>query len=116
MSKNKSSDQERNDLRQQYPIMYDAVMEVLFRHDPMRIKEPFRRAGLEDVFEVPMDEYEPETQTILPRLEEAHSALELRKIVHEEFIRWFDPHLAKEEENYTQVAEAIWSLYLRNRQ
>lgn len=47
-------------------------------HDPMGIN-----------FEDNKDEYELETETILPRLKDCHSADEVRRMVHQEFVRWF---------------------------
>jgi len=52
---------ERQALRRHYPVLFDEVSSILFRHDPIGIN-----------FETNTDEYEPEVGTILPRLKEAH--------------------------------------------
>jgi hypothetical protein len=96
----------KQQLRKQYGQLYDDVLAILNKHDPMGIAyQP--------------DEYEMEVVTILPRLKEAHSALELRRIIHEEFIHWFSmfgyspgepipDHHAGPEEQYTAIAQEIW--------
>ncbi len=89
--------QERQPLRRKYKELYDEVLEILFRHDPIRIN-----------FGDNTDEYEPEVGTILPRLKEAHSPEELRRIIHQEFIRWFDENIAGAEEKYTHIAQEVW--------
>jgi hypothetical protein len=93
-------------MRAAYGSLYDTVLEILQRHDPLGI-------GM-----MP-DEYEPEVDTILPRLNEAHSPADLRRIVHEEFIWWFSDadatieekrqnHDAGPEEDYELIAQEIW--------
>ncbi|MGQ0835165.1 MAG: hypothetical protein ACT4O5_09645 [Gammaproteobacteria bacterium] len=57
----------------------------------------------------PLDEYSPEIGTILPRLKEASSEQLLRRIIHEEFARWFGADVAGSEEKYAEVATRIWS-------
>jgi hypothetical protein len=57
------------------------------------------------------DEYLPEAQTIVIRLPEATSPDDAQRIVHEEFVRWFDPQLAGPVERYRVVAESIWGLW-----
>ena len=54
------------------------------------------------------DEYRPEAETIQRRRAEAGSAADVRRIVHEEFVRWFDEHLAGPPERYEQVARRLW--------
>lgn len=57
----------------------------------------------------PDDEYDPEVETILPRLRSAGSAAEVRTVLHEEFVRWFDERTAGPPERYTAAAAAIWA-------
>ena len=57
----------------------------------------------------PGDEYDPEIGTILPRLKEAASVAGLRRVIHEEFVRWFGAETAGPEELYARVAERVWS-------
>ena len=56
----------------------------------------------------PGNEYDPEVGTILPRLPNASAAHDVRRIVHEEFVRWFDADIAGPEDAYEAVAERIW--------
>jgi hypothetical protein len=46
------------------------------------------------------------------RLPEATSAEDVRRIAHEEFVRWFDAQLAGPPERYSAIAEEIWTLHL----
>ena len=57
----------------------------------------------------PDDEYDPEVDTILPRLGRSSSAVEVRAILHEEFVKWFDEKLAGAPEAYQGAAEKIWA-------
>ena len=70
---------------------------VLFEADPI---------GLD--FEDNTDEYRSEAQTILLRLHEAASKEGVRRIVHEEFVAWFDDRMAGPPERYEQIARTIW--------
>ena len=49
--------EERRQLKAEYGALFDSITALLFRHDPIGIN-----------FEDNVDEYEPETGTILPRL------------------------------------------------
>jgi hypothetical protein len=98
--------QNRNRLKAGYASLYDEILGILFRHDPIGIN-----------FETNTDEYEPEVDTILPRLNEARSANELRRIIHEEFLHWFDcEDTAGPEANYDTIAQEVWAAYQRHSQ
>ena len=60
----------------------------------------------------PASEYDPEAGAVLSRLHEARTDLELATIIHEEFVRRFDPELAGGVERYRAPAEEIWSQWL----
>ena len=60
----------------------------------------------------PASEYDAEAAAILPRLHEARTDLELATIIHEEFVRRFDPELAGGVERYRAAAEEIWNQWL----
>ena len=60
----------------------------------------------------PDDEYDPEVSTILPRLREAKTAVDVQRIVHEEFVRWFGADLVGPLTDYADVAEKIWGTWL----
>jgi hypothetical protein len=93
--------EERRRLKAEYGELFDSVAALLFRHDP---------AGIN--FEINPDEYETETGTILPRLRGCQSEDEVRRIIHEEFVRWFDAAIAGPEERYATIASEVWQLWL----
>lgn len=92
--------QERQRLKREYRELYDEVLEILFRNDPIGIN-----------FEINIDEYEPEVSTILPRLKEARSPEDLQKIIHQEFVRWFDADIAGSRAKYARIAREVWDAY-----
>ncbi len=79
-----------------------SIAELLFRDDPIGIN-----------FGHNTDEYNPEAETILKRLPSAQSEEDLARIVHEEFVHWFDESIAGDAERYRSVAADIWQLSLR---
>lgn len=89
--------EKRADLKRAYGAAYARLSEILFREDPIGIN-----------FEENTDEYEPEVGTILPRLRDACSVDDVRQIVHEEFVKWFDASTAGPSENYQVVAMRVW--------
>ena len=82
--------------------LYTEVSRLLREADPIRLIT----IGAQD------DEYDPEVSTILPRLCEAPSAADVRKIIHEEFVHWFDADIAGPIAHYAEVAEKIWGVWL----
>jgi hypothetical protein len=94
--------EERRQLRKKYGELFDSTAALLFRHDPIGIN-----------FENNADEYETEAGTILPRLRGCGSVNDVRRVVHEEFVRWFDPSTAGPEESYSTIASDIWQLWQR---
>jgi hypothetical protein len=74
---------------------------LLFRHDP---------AGVN--FEINPDEYQTEAGTILPRLRGCRCEDQVRQVIHEEFVRWFDAGTAGPEERYAEIASEVWQLWL----
>jgi hypothetical protein len=93
--------EERRRLRAEYGKLFDSVAALLFQYDPIGIS-----------FENPnTDEYEPETGTILPRLRVCKSENDVRRVIHEEFVRWFEAANAGPEELYAKPAADIWRLW-----
>lgn len=86
---------ERRRLRRKYRGLYDDVTRILFRHDPMQIGYA-------------QDEYEPETELILPRIAESRSAKDLAIAVHDAFSKMFDPDMAGPVRRYEAIARDIW--------
>ena len=85
-----------------YGALFNEVAALLFRHDPVGIN-----------FDENTGEYESEVGTILPRLRTCNSADEVRRVVHEEFVRWFDSVTAGPESACTEIAAEIWNLWQR---
>ena len=92
---------ERRRLKAEYGHLFDSVAALLFRRDPIGIA--FENENT--------DEYEPEAGTILPRLRDCESASDVLRIVHEEFVRWFDAGNAGPEGLYAEIASEIWQLW-----
>jgi len=90
----------RRRIRAEYGELFDTVAALLFRHDPIGIN-----------FDDNTDEYEPEAETILPRLRVCHSQDEALEVVHQEFVRWFDTDTAGPKDRYKQIALDIWKLW-----
>lgn len=91
-------------LKAEYLDLFDAVAEILFRHDPVGIN-----------FEGNTDEYYPEARTILPRLKYCRSSEDVMTAVHDEFQRWFDPDIAGPRENYGKIANEVWAVWDNSR-
>jgi hypothetical protein len=94
--------EERRRLKAEYGKLFGSVAALLFRHDPVGIN-----------FEDNTDEYEIEAGTILPRLRNCESGQDVRRVVHEEFVRWFGSDTSGPEERYTDIASEIWELWQR---
>jgi hypothetical protein len=92
--------EERRRLKDEYGELFDAVSALLYRHDPIGIAFDNENS----------DEYDPETGTILPRLRNCESATDVQRVVHDEFVRWFDAGNAGSEERYAVIASEIWDL------
>ena len=94
---------ERRQLKVMYGALFDDVAALLFRHDPIGISFDNENT----------DEYEPEVGTILPRLRTCNSVDDVRRVVRQEFVRWFSPETAGQETAYTTIAAEIWDLWQR---
>ncbi len=89
-------------VKKRYGRFFDQVSEILFRNDPIGIN-----------FEDNTDEYEPEVETILPRLSECNSHEDVLLVVHEEFRKWFNGD-AGPRTNYTRISQEIWDAWQRS--
>lgn len=81
-----------------------SIEELLFRHDPIGIN-----------FDHNADEYRSEAETITLRLPEAAAEHDLRRIIHEEFVHWFDVGTAGPAERYDSIAREIWQIWRTHR-
>jgi len=92
-------------LRLRYQNLHRGLTELLYRHDPIGLAA----TG------APKDEYEPEVNTIIPRLKGASSADDVRRIVHQEFLHWFGgEETAGPESAYDSIANEIWANLLKH--
>jgi len=92
-------------LRLRYLSLYRGLTDLLYRHDPVGLAA----AG------APKDEYGPEVGTIIPRLRNANSPDDVRRIVHQEFLRWFEAEeTAGPESAYNDIAQEIWNKFLKD--
>ena len=87
--------------------LYLAVLAILTRYDPIGIGQ-----GIDNPYW--QTEYSSETDTILPRVLPSHSVDAVGRIVHEEFVRWFDPQTAGSPEKYDDIAGEIWQVLHRS--
>jgi hypothetical protein len=94
----------RSHIKRKYPHLFNEASALLFRFDPIGIN-----------FEDNTDEYEPEVGTILPRLPHCHSSADARRVVFEEFRKWFGPETAGDEMKYDAIAAELWVLWSDNR-
>jgi hypothetical protein len=91
----------RRRVRAEYGKLFDSITAILYRHDPIGI-----------TFENPnTDEYEPEAETILPRLRSCHCADDVLHAVHAEFVRWFGSGTAGPSEHYKEIASEVWQIW-----
>jgi len=90
---------EREQLRAQYPDLFERLLQILFRVDPLGVN-----------FEDNTNEYEPEVGTILPRLAQARSEADMHRILTEELEHWFGASIATRfPERVARAAREIWS-------
>src|ERR1700679_3093256 len=93
---------DRNALKLQFGTLFDEVSAALFAADPVGINSGGNT-----------DAYDPEAETILPRLREAHSADNVQVIVYEEFCRRLGKGKGGDIGRYEEVSEIIWEAWLR---
>ena len=91
-------------ITQSYRKLHSEIEEILFRCDPIGISSKENR-----------HKYDPEAETIIPRLKEAKSESDVRKIICEEFIRWFGAGAAgdKAKGRYEEAAKEVWAGWQR---
>ena len=93
---------EREQLKKEYPELYSEIESILFKYDLMDINFGFNS-----------DEYAPEVDTILPRLNKANEIEDVVTIIYEEFVRWFDEGIVKNKNNpaYMAMASEVWEAF-----
>ena len=58
---------------------------------------------------------EPPWAQSVPRLWNCQSADDVRRVVHQEFVRWFDADIAGPEEHYAKISAEIWERWQKFR-
>jgi hypothetical protein len=96
---------DKRDGKAQFAALRDAVSQALRDADPIGL--------ITDG--APVDEYDSEVGTVLPRLRGASSSADVRVILHEEFIHWFGDEVAGGIERYDRAAESIWAILSTNK-
>lgn len=92
-------------VRLRYLNLHRGLTELLYRHDPIGLAA----AG------APKDEYKSEVSTIIPRLKHATGPDNVRRILPEEFLRWFeDEQTAGPESAYNDIACEIWEKFIEH--
>ena len=93
----------RNKLRRQFGQLFDDCVREFYRADPIQLAPS-----------VPIDEYDVEVGTVLPRLKECSGPADVQRVLHEEFCRWFNPEIASPSSKYEVLSHRIWALYLKD--
>ncbi len=96
----------RQKVKDQFGDLFSEVEQILFKHDPMGIAFSDSDSVADNA-----DEYALEVETILPRLDFGQDVSDVRKIVYEEFHKWFGD--AGEEAKYQQISVDIWQAWQR---
>ena len=79
--------------------LVQSLEELLYRHDPIGI-----------AFGDNPDEYAAEAKAIVPRLQNVETVDDVQRIVHEEFVRWFDAAIAGPAADDQAIADELWML------
>ncbi len=96
----RSHAEQRKLLSGAYKQLFDEVVAILFRYDPIGID-----------FEENTDEYDAEAGTIIAGLTADMTADGAASVVHEEFVRWFSREDAGPRGKYSSVAVEILAAY-----
>ena len=95
------ADLQRREWWHKDPELFEAVLQVFFVHDPIKICQ--HRAGVV--------EYSLEVNTILPRLVEAEFVTDVTRVIEEEFGRRFGPNKIDRIRMNPQIADQVWTTF-----
>ena len=79
------------------PERFEAVLKILFQHDPIGICNHDTGAS----------QYSIVVNTILPRLENMDSVEDVRKVIYEEFVYWFNSTGGRSANKYGAIAKEV---------
>ena len=91
----------RQRLKLEHASLFKKLSEILFCHDPIGISSSDNT-----------DEYEPEVGTIIPRLADCKSSMEVQAVVFDELSRWFGSDEVGKASDYAGIANEIWEAWL----
>lgn len=74
-----------------------SVVDILLKHDPIGIN-----------YGMDSDEYKPEAESILSRLNLNLSVEDIQNIVYDEFVKWFNANTAGDKSLYLAIAKDIF--------
>jgi hypothetical protein len=89
---------DKNAISRKYKKLYYCISAILFENDIEGIN-----------FKTNDNEYEPEVETIQPRLCETETIEDIQLVVQEEFARWFGEK--RELDEFYIVAKEIWTAW-----
>lgn len=90
-------------MKKKYSTLYSKIESILFQYDLMGIN-----------FGNNFDEYSPEVNTILPRLEHANNFNDVAIVIRQEFQYWFKENIApdnKSKQVLNNMSKEIWDEY-----
>jgi len=90
----------RKELRETYGALYEKIEALLYKHDPIGLN-----------FGDNQDEYAPEVDAILPKLNSCNTPAEVTGVIHKEFVRLFDNQIVGPLESYTSIGTDLWFLW-----
>ena len=96
----------RKDIKTKYEALVAAVTLAIDEADPIGLLK----------IGAPPDEYSPEVGTVVPRVSHATDVEEVKRILHEEFVRWFGGKIAGPEMTYEALAKQVWQAVLTYRE
>ena len=92
---------EKKALRQKFDELRSIVDLAVRREDPMGLLAT----------NAPLNEYDPEVGTILPKLKTALSEEHLAEIIGREFSKWFGEDFSRKDSSIKNMAHEIWDKY-----
>lgn len=85
----------------EFPRLTEAFSSVFSEADPLGLL----------AMGAPLDEYEPEIETVLHRMPEVGSTSETQEMVHQEFVRWFNSDIAGSSDRFADLSASLWNVW-----
>ncbi len=87
----------RDGIKGRYKDLFGRLERLFFEHDPIGISYS-------------PDEYDPEVERLLPKLERIRTERELTSAIHSIFEDMFSPEIAGPRRKYEPIARDVWRL------